>query len=75
VDETRNFLTQDLLYSQGLEKFSSVDGVGEATMNSPRVNLGKDPYFTDGFRGILWVSDNPVAFDEVKIIEWDMPGE
>ncbi len=72
VDETRNFLIQDLLYSQGLSKFAFAGGVGSASMEFPRYNLGRDPYFTDGMRSVMWVSDDPVAFDEVDLIEWSL---
>jgi len=42
VDETRDFLTQDLWYSQGLVKFAFVKGVGAAPISEPRGNLTGD---------------------------------
>jgi len=73
VDETRSYLIQDLLYSQGLSKFAFVKGVGAASMESPRQNLTGDPYFTDGLRGVLWVSSQPVALERVEFVEWELP--
>jgi hypothetical protein len=73
VDETRGFLVQDLWYSQGLEQFALVGGVGAATIQTPRHNLTSDPYFTDGFRAVLWVSSAPVPFERVQFIEWERP--
>jgi hypothetical protein len=73
VDETRNFLIQDLWYSQGLKTFGYVKGVGAAPYSEPRGNLTGDPYFTDGLRAILWVSSQPAAFTEVGWIDWEMP--
>ena len=73
VDETRSFLIQDLWYSQGLEKFGYVKGVGAASYDEPRGNLTGDPYFTDGLRAILWVSSQPSAFSDVGWFDWEYP--
>jgi hypothetical protein len=75
VDETREFLIQDLWYSQGLKSFGYVKGVGAATYSEPRGNLTGDPYFTDGYRAVLWVSSRPVAFSDVDWIHWEIPPE
>jgi hypothetical protein len=75
VDETRVFLIQDLWYSQGLKKVGYVKGVGAASPDEPRGNLTGDPYFTDGFRAVMWVSSQPSAFDEVGWFEWELPEE
>ena len=73
VDETRDFLIQDLWYSQGLKSFGYVKGVGAAAYSDPRRNLTGDPYFTDGNRAILWVSSKPTAFSKVGWFEWETP--
>jgi len=73
VDETRSFLVQDLWYSQGLEKFGYVKGVGAASYDEPRGNLTGDPYFTDGLRAILWVSSQPSAFSDIGWFDWEYP--
>lgn len=75
VDETRSYLIQDLLYSQGLSQSALVKGVGAASIESPRQNLTGDPYFTDGLRAVLWVSSKPVAFEKVDFIQWELPTE
>jgi hypothetical protein len=73
VDETRDFLIQDLWYSQGLKKFGYVKGVGAASYDEPRGNLTGDPYFTDGNRAVLWVSSQPSAFSDVGWFDWEKP--
>jgi hypothetical protein len=73
VDETRSYLIQDMWYSQGLAQFAFVKGVGAAPIDAPRYNLTGDPYFTDGLRTVLWVSSEPVAFEEVRFLEWVLP--
>lgn len=75
VDETRDFLIQDLWYSGGLAKTAYVKGVGPAPISAPRGNLTGDPYFTDGLRVVLWVSSDPVDLEAVDIVEWEIPPE
>ena len=59
VDETREYLLEDLAYSQSLKAFGYVPGVGEAPFDEPRGNLTGDPYFTDGLRIVLFHSSEP----------------
>jgi len=73
VDETRAFLIQDFWYSGGLEKFGYAKGVGAAPIDEPRGNLTGDPYFTDGLRAVLWLSDEPIPFSDVESAEWEIP--
>jgi len=73
VDETRSYLIQDLWYSQGLEQVGFVKGVGAADIDAPRNNLTGDPYFTDGLRAVLWLSSQPVAFEQVNFLAWERP--
>ncbi|MEM1111873.1 MAG: LssY C-terminal domain-containing protein [Pseudomonadota bacterium] len=65
VDETREFLVEDLAFTQGLKAFGYVGGVGDAAYDQPRGNLTGDPYFTDGRRVLMWLSSEPLGLDEV----------
>jgi hypothetical protein len=73
VDETREFLLEDLAYAQSLAKFAYVEGTGAASVDDPRRNLTGDPYFTDGYRVVLWVASEPVAIDDIEVVEWRQP--
>jgi len=75
VDETRDYLIQNLLYSQGVVKMGFVKGVVPATIAEPRSNLTGDPYFTDGLRAAIEVSNEPIDFDDVEFLEWETPYE
>ena len=75
VDETREYLLEDLAYAQALEKFAYVGGVGEVSYDQPRGNLTGDPWFSDGYRLVLWVSSVPVGFDELEYVPWLAPPE
>ena len=69
VDETREFLLEDIAFTQGLRAFGYVGGVGPAPYDEPRGNLTGDPYFTDGRRVVMWLSGEPVGIDEVERID------
>ena len=69
VDETREYLVEDLAYAQSISKFGYVQGVGEQTFDSPRGNLTGDPWFTDGLRVVLFVSQQPVSISEIELID------
>jgi hypothetical protein len=73
VDEARNYLLQDLWYSQVLAQYSYVAGVGAAEYSEPRGNLTGDPYFTDGLRIVMWLSGDPLDMEEVEFVDWEMP--
>ena len=75
IDETREFLLEDLAYSSGLAKAGYVKGVGRASIEEPRENLTGDPYFTDGYRAVLWLSSNPVSIADIQFLEWERPPE
>lgn len=73
VDETREFLLEDLAYSQALLQFGYVEGAIPAPINAPRGNLTGDPYFTDGYRVVLWVTSQPVDIGDIEFVEWRRP--
>jgi hypothetical protein len=69
VDETREYLLEDIAYAQSLAKLGYVTGVGAAPYDKPRGNLTGDPYFTDGLRVVLFVSAEPVDISEIKVLD------
>jgi hypothetical protein len=71
VDETREFLLEDLAYAQSLTKFGYVGGVGAASIDAPRGNLTGDPYFTDGRRIVLWIANNPTDIAEIELLDME----
>ena len=71
VDEARTALQEDMVYSQSLVKLGLVKGVGAATKNAPRRNLTTDPYYTDGFRGVLIFDIEPTAITDITFLPWE----
>ncbi len=73
VDEARDYLGQNLWYTHGVVKVAFVKGVGAAPITEPRQNLTGDPYFTDGYRAAIWVSSDPIDFEDVEFLDWETP--
>lgn len=70
VDETRWYLVQDMFFSQGLMRFGFAAGVGAATPQAPRENYTGDPYYTDGLRAVMWMSEEPITYQRVESVPW-----
>ena len=73
VDETREFLVENLAYKQVIQKIAYVGGVGAAPIDAPRGNLTGDPYYTDGLRVVLWIAEDPVDLDDIEFVPWVIP--
>jgi hypothetical protein len=53
VDESRDYVFQDLLDADAIDAAGYIDGAGPCDGKSPRRNLTGDPYFTDGKRATI----------------------
>ena len=71
VDEVRNQLIHDFMYSGGLEKLAFVSGVGAVAADRPRTLPRGSGYFTDGQRVALFLSTRPRTFAEVEVLQWE----
>jgi hypothetical protein len=58
VDEARDYVIEDLLQAGRIDATGYVDGVGPCASASPRHNLTGDPYFTDGKRAVIVLSQS-----------------
>jgi hypothetical protein len=73
VDDARFYLVQDLLYGGQVRRIGFVGGVGPAPLASPRLNAEGDPYFTDGLRAVVFLSDDFVPFPDIELLDWELP--
>ena len=73
VDEARNLLVQDLMYSGGLDKLGFATGVGPASPTQPRVTFSGARYYTDGLRAILFFAIRPLSLSDVEFLDWAAP--
>lgn len=56
VDESRDYVVEDLLEAERIEAAGYLNGVGPCSPSQPRHNLTGDPYFTDGKRAAILLS-------------------
>ena len=68
VDEARNQLIQDLMYSEGLSKLGFVRGAGSSVTKTPD-NAEGLPYRTDGLRAVMFFVTRPLALSEIELLE------
>jgi hypothetical protein len=73
VDDTREFLVENLAYNQVLSRLAYVGGVGATPVDQPRGNLTGDPYFTDGLRAVIWVSSTLTDLEDIEYLDWHKP--
>ena len=73
VDQDRFYLLQDLIMSGAVSRFGFVQGVGVSSMPDARVNLGGDPYLTDGLRLVVFLGTPRRAFDQIEFLDWEHP--
>ena len=70
VDEVRNLLIQDMLYSGGLGKLAFVSGVGATNPGETHGSLDGASYYTDGLRAVLFLVTRPLSLSELEILDW-----
>jgi hypothetical protein len=73
VDFDRAYLLQDLLLSGFVERYGYVEGVGAAPASAPRTNLTGDPYYTDGLRAVIFLSNQSIPLGTVERLPWNVP--
>lgn len=70
IDEARNYILEDLATAQSLKGYGYLRGVGETTREQPKENLLGTPWWTDGDRVVLMLSDTPVPLEEMEVLDW-----
>jgi len=73
VDEARLYISMDIAASQTLQAYGYVKGVGYSDRKTLRFNYTGDPYYTDGLRVVLILSDGRSPLDDIKNLHWEEP--
>jgi hypothetical protein len=69
VDDARNYIVADLIESaKALSAVGLVGGVGAATEEDPKHTLTGDPWYTDGRRAVMFLSETPT--ERPAILDW-----
>ena len=71
VDFDRSYLLQDLIMSGFVEQYGYVSGVGAAPVSAPRTNLTGDPYYTDGLRAVVFLSNQTTPLSAIRKLPWE----
>jgi len=71
VDEARDNLTQDLVYSQALIKIGYVQGAGRPPSTTPQNSSKADDYTTDGLRAVLIFGSRPASLATIDFFDWE----
>lgn len=73
VDEARLYISLDIAASQRLRAVGYVKGVGYSDRANPRFNYTDDPFYTDGLRAVLILSEKQRSLDEIEFLRWERP--
>ena len=73
VNDGRNFLLQDLWYSQSLKTIAYTHTGKVVPMENPQLDFNNNPFFSDGRRFVMWLSGEPVALQETRNLQWGQP--
>ena len=71
VDDARSFLLQNIWYSQGLQSFAWSNTGKSIPFDQPGTDFNGNPFFTDGFRAVLWFSGTPYSLLDTTRLNWD----
>ena len=71
VDDARVFLMQNIWYSQGLQSYAWSNAGKPIPVDQPGTDLYGNPFFTDGFRFVLWFSGVPYSLLDTTRLTWD----
>jgi|GEM_PF-411315 len=71
VDEARNDLIQDIIYSQSLVKMGFVKGMGRIMASTSQKIPSGATYHTDGLRAVLMFKRRPVSLSEIEFFGWE----
>ncbi len=71
IDETRDYIVEDLILSNNVSKLGFVKGVPPATSDNPHRNLSRLPWWSDGRRAVFFFTDEQVQLDDLVILPWE----
>ena len=71
VNDGRNFLMQNLWYSEALSQVAWSASGWKVGKSAPELDFNNNAWFSDGYRLVLWVSGEPVSHSEVSNVDWD----
>jgi len=71
IDAALIYLIQNTWYSQSLQRLGFIRATNEVSPAAPTETFDGLRYHTNGLRGVLWLSEEPVGLDDVVNLEWE----
>ena len=71
ADSARFFVLQNIWYAQSLQQLAWVAGGEIVPVESVWANLFETNYFTDGYRAVIWLSEDLLSPHETVTLNWD----
>ena len=71
IDTPYIYLMQNFWYSQSLTRIGFVRAGEAVSSAAPIETFSGWRYYTNGMRGVLWLSEDPVGLDEVHNLKWE----
>jgi hypothetical protein len=71
VDESRDYLVEDLAAASMIQALAYVKGASVSTIEHSAHNLTGDPYYTDGLRVVIFLAREPVPIEQVDFVQWE----
>lgn len=68
VDEARDYVVEDLLEAERIDAAAYVSGVTVCTEEAPRHNLTGDPWYSDGKRAVILLSESRT---QPRFLDWN----
>jgi len=72
IDDGRNFILQNIWYSQSLRQSAWLSAGEPSTSDQPRMDFNGAHYYTDGFQAVLWLSGDTISLFETGYADWDL---
>jgi len=73
IDDGRDYLVQNLWYSQSLGQFAWLARNDAIPIENAQLDFNGFEYFTDGYVNVIWVSGEPISLLETRRLSWDNP--
>ena len=73
VDNARNFVAQKFLYGQAIKANAWIAGEEVVPVTSFWDTLISTPFFSDGYRFVVWPSGEPASMFDIEVKPWDSP--
>lgn len=72
IDEARNYLIQDMIFSQSLKEVGMIEGsIQPSTREHPHTNFMGQPWWTNGGRAIFIIDEEVTSIDDLEEFDCD----